>query len=639
MTHRTPQPSRFALTVVPLLLLGSITLTACSLPERFQRMATAPAPTSVAPPTAPSSATLTQAQPESATGLTSKPGWTLNREAVAAANPLATQAGADILKAGGSAVDAAVAVQMVLTLVEPQSSGIGGGAFLLHHDGQRVQAFDGRETAPAAANERLFLDANGKPMPFAQAVVGGRSVGVPGTVAMLSLAHRQHGKLRWARLFEPAIRLAEQGFPVSPRLHSQLKAESALKADPVAASYFYQADGQPHPVGHLLKNPELAVVLRAIAQAGPNALLKGPVAQAIVDKVRQHPGNPGSLTIDDLARYQPIERSAICQAYTPPAVAGASAREWNLCGFPPPSSGAIAIGQILGTLARVPAGSEPLGDDGLPTPAYLHAYTEASRLAFADRALYLGDPAFVIPPASSWSSLLDPDYLAERARLITAQRMPQAAAGSPKGTESAWAPMPDQPEYGTSHISIVDAHGNALAMTTTIEAGFGSRLMVTTNPARPGGFLLNNELTDFSLIPEKGGKPVANAVAAGKRPRSSMSPTLVFDEAGDLFMVTGSPGGNSIVAYVAKTLVGVLEWGKTAQEAAALPNIIARGDTVAVEVDIEGGPEAAEALRNMGYNVEERTGENSGLHLIVVREQGLEGGADPRREGVALSLR
>lgn len=640
MTHRTPLPSRFARTALPLLLLGSITLTACSLPERFQRTATAPAPTSVAPPTAPSSATLSQAQPESASGLTSKPGWTLNREAVAAANPLATQAGADILRAGGSAVDAAVAVQMVLTLVEPQSSGIGGGAFLLHHDGQRVQAFDGRETAPAAANERLFLDANGKPMPFAQAVVGGRSVGVPGTVAMLSLAHRQHGKLRWARLFEPAIRLAEQGFPVSPRLHSQLKAESALKADPVAASYFYQADGQPHPVGHLLKNPELAVVLRAIAQAGPNALLKGPVAQAIVDKVQQHPGNPGSLTLDDLARYQPIERSAICQSYTPPAVAGASAREWNLCGFPPPSSGAIAIGQILGTLARVPAGSEPLGDDGLPTPAYLHAYTEASRLAFADRALYLGDPAFVIPPASSWSSLLDPDYLAERARLITAQRMPRAAAGSPKGKLSAWAPMPDQPEYGTSHISIVDAYGNALAMTTTIEAGFGSRLMVTTNPARLGGFLLNNELTDFSFTPtDDQGRPVANRVEPGKRPRSSMAPTLVFDKAsGKLVMSAGSPGGAFIIHYTAKTLLGVLQWGLLPQAAIDLPNFGSLGGALTLEEN-RFPASTVDKLKALGHEVREAP-LTSGLQAIARGQvHGKEvwlGGADPRREGVVL---
>ncbi len=628
MTYRTRFPLSFVRPALPLLLSSAIALAACTAPTPPLR--TAPAPTAATAPV----------QPENATGLNAKPGWTLNRQAVAAANPLATQAGADILKAGGSAIDAAVAVQLVLTLVEPQSSGIGGGAFLLHHDGQRVQAFDGRETAPAAADERLFLDANGKPMPFMQAVVGGRSVGVPGTVAMLALAHRQHGKLRWARLFEPAIQLAEEGFPVSPRLHGLLKEEAALKADPVAAAYFYQADGQPHPVGHVLKNPELAVVLRAIAQAGPNALLKGPVAQAIVDKVQKHPGNPGSLTLDDLARYQPIERNAICHAYTAPAVAGSNPREWSLCGFPPPSSGAIAIGQILGTLARVPAGSEPLGPDGLPTPAYLHAYTEASRLAFADRALYLGDPAFVIPPADRWTSLLDATYLDDRARLISAQRMPNAPAGSPKGTVSAWAPMPDQPEYGTSHISIVDAYGNALAMTTTIEAGFGSRLMVTTNPARLGGFLLNNELTDFSFAPaDEQGRPVANRVEPGKRPRSSMAPTLVFDKAsGKLVMSAGSPGGAFIIHYTAKTLLGVLQCGLLPQAAIDLPNFGSLGGALTLE-EKRFPASTVEKLKALGHEVREAP-LTSGLQAIARGQvHGKEvwlGGADPRREGVVL---
>ena len=630
MTHctlRSEKLTRLTQLTLPLLLVSTLTLAACSALKPPQR--------SLPAPKAPSAATTpTQVQPESASGLTTKPGWTLSRQAVAAANPLATQAGADILKAGGSAVDAAVAVQMVLALVEPQSSGIGGGAFLMHHDGKRVQAFDGRETAPAAADERLFLDANGKPMPFMQAVVGGRSVGVPGTVAMLALAHRQHGKLRWARLFEPAIQLAEKGFPVSPRLLSQLQADTALKTDPVAAAYFYQANGQPHPVGHLLKNPELAAVLRAISQAGPNALLKGPVAQAIVDKVQQHPGNPGSLTLDDLARYQPIERNAICHAYTAPAVAGSNPREWSLCGFPPPSSGAIAIGQILGTLARV------LGPDGLPTPAYLHAYPEASRLAFADRALYLGDPAFVIPPAGRWTSLLDATYLNDRARLISAQRMPNAPAGSPQGTVSAWAPMPDQPEYGTSHISIVDAYGNALAMTTTIEAGFGSRLMVTTNPARLGGFLLNNELTDFSFAPaDEQGRPVANRVEPGKRPRSSMAPTLVFDKAsGKLVMSAGSPGGAFIIHYTAKTLLGVLQWGLLPQAAIDLPNFGSLGGALTLE-EKRFPASTVDKLKALGHEVREAP-LTSGLQAIARGQvHGKEvwlGGADPRREGVVL---
>ncbi|WP_171020199.1 gamma-glutamyltransferase, partial [Hydrogenophaga sp. 2FB] len=367
-------------------------------------------------PTAPSSVQ----QPEGASGLTVKPGWTFQRQAVAAANPLATEAGARILRAGGSAVDAAIAVQMVLTLVEPQSSGIGGGAFLLHYDGRKVQAYDGRETAPAAANERLFLDEQGKPLPFMTAAASGRSVGVPGAVAMLAQAHRQHGKLPWARLFDPAIQLAERGFAVSPRLHTLLLAETALKSDPVAAAYFYRPDGQPHPVGHMLRNPELAQVLRNIATQGPIALHEGPVARAIVDKVQQHPVRPGSLSLDDLKRYQPREREALCHDYT------TAQRTLNVCGFPPPSSGAIAVGQILGLLARTPQAREPLVQGAmanpLPSAEWLHSYTEASRLAFADRAQYVADPDFVAAPGGRWSSLLDARYLDERARLITPAR-------------------------------------------------------------------------------------------------------------------------------------------------------------------------------------------------------------------------
>ncbi|AOW14111.1 gamma-glutamyltransferase [Hydrogenophaga crassostreae] len=605
--------------LLALLLLFSLSLIGCAIP---------PADAPAAPP-----------QPELATGSNTKPGWTLRRQAVAAANPLAAEAGAAILRAGGSAVDAAVAVQMVLTLVEPQSSGIGGGAFLLHHDGRQVQAFDGRETAPAEAGGQLFMGADGKPMGFMEAVVGGRSVGVPGTVAMLSLAHRQHGKLPWAKLFEPAIALAENGFEVSPRLFGLLKAETALQTDPVATAYFFQPDGQPHPVGHRLKNPELAAVLRSIAIDGPNAFYRGAVAQAMVNKARQHPTNPGGLALGDLERYRPVERNALCHAYTPPDAKGkAPAKEWSLCGFPPPSSGALAIGQILGVLARTPGGAEPLGADGLPTPGYLHAYTEASRLAFADRALYLGDPDFVAPPAGRWTSLLDARYLDERAQLIGPAHMPQAPAGAPQGTVSAWAPMPEQPEYGTSHISIVDAFGNALAMTTTIESGFGSRLMVSTDPSRPGGFLLNNELTDFSFSPtDAQGRPVANRVEPGKRPRSSMAPTLVFDKAsGQLLMSTGSPGGAFIIHYTAKTLLGVLQWGLTPQAAIDLPNFGSLGGPLVLEA--ERFPQAtADALRERGHKVN-GTALTSGLQAIVrgeVRGQpAWLGGADPRREGV-----
>jgi len=578
------------------------------------------------------------AQPEFASGSTAKPGWITRRFAVAAANPLATEAGAQVLRDGGSAVDAAIAVQMVLTLVEPQSSGIGGGAFLLHHNGQRVQAYDGRETAPAAVTDRLFLGDDGQPLPFADAVVGGRSVGVPGVVAMLALAHRQHGKLPWARLFEPAVALAEQGFAVSPRLHTLLLADSALKKDPVAAAYFFQPGGQPHPVGHLLRNPELAAVLKAIATRGPQAFYSGPVAQAMVHKVRQHPSNPGLLGLADLAGYQARERVALCHAHTPPGTPATPARELSICGFPPPSSGALAIGQILGLLARTPAGAEPLAAHGMPSPTWLHAYAEASRLAFADRALYLADPDFANPPAGRWTSLLDARYLDDRARFIGATRMPQAPAGEPLGTLSAWAPMPEQPEYGTSHISIVDPFGNALAMTTTIEAGFGARLMVTTDPGRAGGFLLNNQLTDFSFTPtDAQGRPVANRVEPGKRPRSSMSPTLVFDKAsGQLLMSTGSPGGALIIHFTAKALLGTLHWGLTPQAAIDLPNFGTLGGPVLLEA---GRFPAAtvQALQQRGHTVSE-TPMPSGLQAI---QRGVQdgkavwlGGADPRREGI-----
>jgi len=421
-------------------------------------------------------------QPEGSSGYTEKPGWTNAKFAVAAANPLATDAGFQVLKAGGSAVDAAIAVQMVLTLVEPQSSGIGGGAFLLHYNGREVEAFDGRETAPAAADEKLFLGADGKPMPFYDGVVGGRSVGVPGTVRMLEMAHRQHGKLAWAELFKPAITLADGGFKVSARLNTLLASEKYLAKDPVAAAYFYDPAGKPWPVGHVLKNPELAAVLRAIAANGSRALLEGEVAQAIVDKVQKHPTNPGKLSLSDLAGYQPRKRTPICHDYS------ATGRDYRICGFPPPSSGAIAVGQILGILSNTQAASLPL-QAGVPTPAgpapsadWLYLYTEAARLAFADRALYLGDPDFVQPPAGNWMSLLDPAYLAGRAKLIGqapgAPSMKVAQPGNPGAVKTSYAPMAPQPEYGTSHISIVDAQGNALAMTTTIEDVFGARQMV-----------------------------------------------------------------------------------------------------------------------------------------------------------------
>jgi gamma-glutamyltranspeptidase/glutathione hydrolase len=564
-------------------------------------------------------------QPEAASGNNTKPGWAFTRQAVAAANPLATDAGHQVLRAGGSALDAAIAVQMVLGLVEPQSSGIGGGAFLLHFDGQKVSAHDGRETAPAGARGDMFLD-QGKPLPFADAVQSGHSVGVPGVVRMLEAAHRQHGRLPWAQLMAPAITLAEQGFRVSPRLHSLLQADALLKKDPLALRFFYQIDGQAWPVGHVLRNPEYAHVLRRIAKDGSRALHEGPVAQAMVARTAQAP-RPGTLSLQDLASYQPRMREALCSDHS------AVSRAYRICGFPPPSSGQIAIGQILGMLGHTQAQGPELAG-GRPSPDWLHRYTEASRLAFADRAQYVADPDFVSAPAGDWRSLLASGYLRERSQLIGAQAMKAAPAGQPGGLTTSFAPMPPQTEYGTSHISVVDAQGRAVAMTTTIEAAFGSRRMVTTDPTRPGGFLLNNQLTDFSLAPaDAQGRPIANRVEPGKRPRSSMSPTLVFDKAtGQLLMSGGSPGGAAIIHYTAKLLTGTLHWGLNAQQAIDLPNFGTLGGPTFLEAQ-RFDRSTVDALKARGHEVREME-MTSGLQAIERTPKGWFGGADPRREGV-----
>jgi gamma-glutamyltranspeptidase/glutathione hydrolase len=566
-------------------------------------------------------------QPEAASGNNTKPGWAFTRQAVAAANPLATDAGHQVLRAGGSALDAAIAVQMVLGLVEPQSSGIGGGAFLLHFDGQKVTAHDGRETAPAGARGDMFLD-QGKPLPFADAVQSGHSVGVPGVVRMLEAAHRQHGRLPWAQLLAPAITLAEQGFRVSPRLHSLLQADALLKRDPLALRFFYQADGQAWPVGHVLRNPEYGHVLRRIAAEGSRALHEGPVAQAMVARTAQAP-RPGTLSLQDLSNYQPRMREALCFDHT------AAARAYRICGFPPPSSGQIAIGQILGMLGHTQAQGPELAG-GLPTPDWLHRYTEASRLAFADRAQFVADPEFVSAPAGDWQNLLAPGYLRARSQLIGAQAMKAAPAGQPGGQTTSFAAMPAQTEYGTSHISVVDAQGRAVAMTTTIEAAFGSRRMVTTDPTRPGGFLLNNELTDFSLTPaDVQGRPIANRVEPGKRPRSSMSPTLVFDKtSGQLLMSGGSPGGAAIIHYTAKLLTGTLHWGQNAQQAIDLPNFGTLGGPTFLEAQ-RFDRSTVDALKARGHEVREME-LTSGLQAIERTPRGWFGGADPRREGVVL---
>ncbi len=615
-------------------------------------------------------------QPESASGYTAKRGVRTTRFAVAAANPLATQAGYDILKAGGSAVDAAIAVQMVLGLVEPQSSGIGGGAFMLHWDANKkcpsaasqercgLQAFDGRETSPALASSNLFIAKDGKPMPFIEAVVGGRSVGTLGAVRMLELAHQQHGKLAWATLFKPAIDLATNGFAVSPRMNTLLQTEVHLKQDATALAYFYDASGKPWPVGHVLKNPEYAAVLGLIAKGGSQALHAGEVAEAVVRKVQSHPSNPGVLSLQDLATYAPKVREPFCTNYPSNLTSSdlsSTTKIYLICGMPPPSSGAITVAQILGILQsgrmaknapqdslHHPAAFGLSSPHTLIPPDWLHRYLEASRLAFADRAQYIADPDFVAAPAGDWKSLVAPDYLRARAQLVGERAMTSVPAGEPRsplgldaetGAKlSGYAPMPDQIEHGTSHISIVDAAGNALAMTTTIEDAFGSRQMVNRGKGLVGGFLLNNQLTDFSFAPaDAAGKPIANRVQAGKRPRSSMSPTLVF-ESDALVASLGSPGGALIIHYTTKTLYGMLSGGLAPQEAINLPNFGSVGGPALLEEN-RFPATTLEALKERGHEVRQvsMTSGLQGIQKITGEPTGgWVGGADPRREGVVL---
>lgn len=563
--------------------------------------------------------------PESESGYEEKPGWEAESFAVAAANPLATDAGYQVLKAGGNAIDAAIAVQMVLNLVEPQSSGIGGGAFLMHFDGDEVRAYDGRETAPQGVNGELFMQ-DGEPLAFNDAVVSGLSVGVPGTLRMLEKAHAEHGELAWEELFTPAITLAEEGFAVSNRLHTSLANDEFLRQDPVASQFYYDSDGEAIAVGETLKNPALAAVLRRVADQGSATFHEGAVAQDIVERVQSHPERPGSLTLEDMSGYQALDREPLCTPW----------QQWEVCGFPPPSSGHLTVMQILGMLDQQPLLEAPL-DDGASSSGWLHQFLEASRLAFADRGRYIADPDFVEAPGGDWSLMLAPDYLEQRSTLIEEMSMGDSAEpGNPGQLSVSWASQPEQPEYGTSHISIVDEEGNSVAMTTTIEQAFGSRIMSDGGTGLAGGFLLNNELTDFSFVPEVDGVPVANRVEPGKRPRSSMSPTLVFDqESGELVASLGSPGGAAIIHYTARTLVALRDWGLSAQEALNLPHAITLGGDVYVE---EGRfPEATiESLRERGHTVSERE-LTSGLQAIMRLNDGtLFGGADPRREGVVM---
>lgn len=549
------------------------------------------------------------------------------RHMAAAANPLAAEAGREMLRMGGSAIDAAIAMQAVLTLVEPQSSGIGGGAFIMVWDGKNVHAYDGRETAPAGATERLFLRGDGTPMAFPEAQIGGRSVGTPGVLRALEMAHKKTGRLHWATLFEPAIRLAEQGFAISPRLHSLIAADRNIPQSPDMAAYFLNADGTPKATGTVLKNPALANVFKRIAKEGPDALYQGPIADEIARKVQGH-GNAGSLSQVDLKGYTAKERTPLCTDY----------KQWKVCGMPPPSSGGIAVAQILGTLQALKAqdiaamppvkSASPAGLE--PTPEAVHLLAEAGRLAFADRGLYVADADFVPVPVAG---LVAPEYLAKRAALIGERSMGIAKPGVPAGIQVAYAPDRSPLRISTSQVVAVDDQGGAVSMTTTVEAAFGSHLMVQ-------GFLLNNQMTDFSFIPEENGQPVANRVEPGKRPRSAMAPTLVFDRnSGELLATVGSPGGSQIIEYVSKSLVAMLDWKLDPQAAISLPNFGSRNGATELEAGLFS-PALKQALKDRGHALSE-IDMTSGIQAIVrMRDaQGkvsLSGGADPRREGKAV---
>jgi gamma-glutamyltranspeptidase / glutathione hydrolase len=551
--------------------------------------------------------------PEAPSGRQEKTLATAKKAMAATADPEATKVALGILGEGGSAVDAMIAAQLVLGLVEPQSSGLGGGAFLVHWDAanSRLTTLDGRETAPLEAGPDLFIGADGQPMEFFSAVIGGRSVGTPGTVALLEEAHRRHGKLAWAELFQPAIRLAEEGFAVSGRLNALISesAETLYRQD-AARNYFLSEEGVPLFPGAKRINREYAETLKAIAASGSKAFYEGAIAEDIVATVRGDPDNPGLLSIADLAAYKVVERDPACAQY----------REYSVCGMGPPSSGTIAVGQILMMAERFALASRSPKD-----PQAWRVIGDASRLAFADRDLFIADPAFVRPP----KGLLDRRYMDERARLLegTTALAPEAVtAGNPPSDHThILSPGKALEMPSTTHLSIIDDAGNAVSLTSTIENGFGSRLMVR-------GFLLNNELTDFSFEPERDGKPVANRVEPGKRPRSSMAPIIVLRD-GKPVIVIGSPGGSRIINYVAQALIAMLDWGMDAQQAASMPHLANRFGVFELEEGTSAEAMAPE-LEAIGYktSVAEL---NSGLHIIAIKPDRLEGGADPRREGMA----
>jgi gamma-glutamyltranspeptidase / glutathione hydrolase len=549
-----------------------------------------------------------QVLPEGTIAIEERESVTAEEFMVASAHPLATEAGHAILARGGSAADAAVAVQVVLGLVEPQSSGLGGGGFLLYWDAATgtLTSFDARERAPLAADETYWLDEDGAPLDFWDAVVGGRSVGVPGTPLLLETIHARHGRLPWPALIEPAIALAEEGFEVTTRLSGAIAEARDLDVFDEARAYFFDDAGEPLAEGARLQNPDYARALRLYAAHGAAPFYAGSIARDIVAAV-QTETNSGILTLEDLATYEVIEREPVCMEY----------RGHEVCGMGPPSSGALTVGQILGVLE-----SFDLSEIG-PGEEAAHLFLEASRLAFADRNLYMADSDFVDMP----EGLIDSDYLASRAALIDVETsMGVAEAGDPPWEDAKlYAPDQPRPRQGTTHFVIVDRYGDMVSATTTIETGFGSRVM--TN-----GFLLNNELTDFAREPEVDGRPVANRVEGGKRPRSSMSPTIVLRD-GEPALLTGSPGGAAIIHYTARSIVSILDWEMDPQEAIDQPNIVnLNGPSL-----IEDGPEAEElaaALEERGHETDIRD-LNSGLHVILIEDGRLIGAADKRREGVA----
>jgi gamma-glutamyltranspeptidase/glutathione hydrolase len=533
---------------------------------------------------------------------------------IAAANPHAAQAGLDMMRAGGSAVDAAIASQLVLGLVEPESSGIGGGAFMLVYNPKtrKTTSFDGREQAPASATPTMFLDASGQPRAHFDPIPGGLSVGIPGVVRMLALAHKKYGKLPWAKLFEPAIKLAENGFPVGPKMVRQIKAMQSRVSDmPDIRAHFFHADGTPLVEGETYKNSEYAQTLKKIAKEGPDAFYKGEIAQAIVDAVHHAPKNQGNMTLADLAGYKARERAPVCGDY----------RQYHLCSMGPPSSGGIAVLQILGMLQRFP--SEQLTPG---TVSGAHLFAEASRLAYADRAQYLGDPAFVDVPIQG---LTDKGYIASRAALIDPTRdMGTALPGDPPQKHAALSPQVSPVLHGTSHMTIVDDTGEVVAMTTSVEFIFGAEIFAK-------GFLLNNTLTDFSFQPVRDGKPVANAPAPGKLPLSAMSPTIVFDKNNKFLVSVGSPGGPAIIDYVAQTLVGILDAHMSPKDAISMPRELNMNGVTLLEKG-PGADTLAAQLTAMGHKVQVPEVEGSGLHGIMRVKDGYIGAADPRRDGIAL---